>query len=357
MARFQKIRELLRKLLHMPTVNIEVQHDNSQIIVERDGLRLPLESYGTGVHELIILAIAVYSQDNVLFCIEEPEIHLHPRLQKEFLSFLIESTSNKYVLTTHSNAFLIPSKEVQVSHLWLQDEATRSRTIETPEHALSVLSDLGIKASDILQANSVIWVEGPSDRIYINHWLGLLEPDLREGIDYSIMFYGGSLLSHLSMGRTAAETADELIELLRINQNSMVVIDSDNKNEKSNINTTKQRVRRECRQNGLAYWITWGREIENYISAKCIATAYGEITGTTPDGLSFGKFDKLEKCLTAAYGKKWKPSWSYNDAKPARARELVKCITKEDLDKPLLKNIKPLIDAIILATRDPESSG
>ncbi len=39
------------------------------------------------------------------------------------------------------------------------------------EHFLdknSILSDIGFKASDILQANGVIWVEGPSDRIYIN---------------------------------------------------------------------------------------------------------------------------------------------------------------------------------------------
>lgn len=30
-----------------------------------------------------------------------------------------------------------------------------------------LLDDLGFKASDLLQSNCVIWVEGPSDRIYI----------------------------------------------------------------------------------------------------------------------------------------------------------------------------------------------
>ena len=30
-----------------------------------------------------------------------------------------------------------------------------------------VLDDLGAKASDIFQSNGIIWVEGPSDRIYI----------------------------------------------------------------------------------------------------------------------------------------------------------------------------------------------
>ena len=30
-----------------------------------------------------------------------------------------------------------------------------------------VLSNLGIRASELLQSNGVIWVEGPSDRVYI----------------------------------------------------------------------------------------------------------------------------------------------------------------------------------------------
>jgi len=40
----------------------------------------------------------------------------------------------------------------------------------------------------------------------------LASPELVEGIDYSIMFYGGRLLSHLSMEREDGElTPDELI--------------------------------------------------------------------------------------------------------------------------------------------------
>ena len=49
-----------------------------------------------------------------------------------------------------------------------------------------------------MQANSVIWVEGPTDRIYLNHWIQPVDPALKEGLHYSIMFYGGRLLSHLT---------------------------------------------------------------------------------------------------------------------------------------------------------------
>lgn len=119
---------------------------------------------------------------------------------------------------------------------------TRGRWVESTAHAVEVLDDLGVRASDLLQANSVIWVEGPSDRIYINRWLSLVAPQLREGTDYSIMFYGGRCLSHLSADREAILPAEDMIPLLRINQHSMMVMDSDRDCESDPISDTKRRI-------------------------------------------------------------------------------------------------------------------
>ena len=41
-----------------------------------------------------------------------------------------------------------------------------------------LVDDLGIKASDILQSNGIIWVEGPSDRIYINKFRTYLHKNI-----------------------------------------------------------------------------------------------------------------------------------------------------------------------------------
>lgn len=98
---------------------------------------------------------------------------------------------------------------------------------------------LGYRASDLLQCNAVIWVEGPSDRIYLNHWIRAVAPELVEGVDYSIMFYGGRLLSHLSADDS--EVSD-FISLRKLNRNVAVVIDSDRCSSRASINTTKQRV-------------------------------------------------------------------------------------------------------------------
>ena len=69
---------------------------------------------------------------------------------------------------------------------------------ETDNHARDILRDLRYQASDLLQTNGIIWVEGPSNRIYINRWLELSGSKFTEGVDYSIMFYGGACLASLS---------------------------------------------------------------------------------------------------------------------------------------------------------------
>lgn len=345
--KFIKIQILLQRLLELPGIELEVVHTNDKIVVKNGNLRLPLESHGTSIHELIILAIAVFSEENSFFLIEEPEIHLHPKLQKEFLNFLINETNNQYLITTHSNALIAPSQEVDITHLQLTNGITNGRRVISEENVLDILNDLGIKPSDILQANSIIWVEGPSDRIYLNKWIQLLYPNIIEGIDYSIMFYGGKLLSHLSLNREKTPNPDDLIPLLKINQHSAIIIDSDRKIRGDRLSHTKLRIRKECKENNIFCWITDGREIENYISIDSITSTYNELTQSDIK-LSFGQFDELEKKLKSSLKSKWREKFSYNKAKPTISRKICSFITINDIDANVKKNLSQIYKLTII---------
>ena len=134
------------------------------------------------------------------------------------------------------------------------------------------LDDLGIKASDILQSNGIVWVEGPSDRIYINKWIELWSNGkYKEGMNYQCVFYGGRLLSNTTFEE---DNIDNLINLMNVNKNSIILIDSDKTYQAKPINDTKKRIQEEYERNNQLCWITKGKEIENYVPKQIINMFY-----------------------------------------------------------------------------------
>lgn len=355
--KFDKIQTFIRHLLHAPNAYMEVTHENT-ITLTNDNLRLPLSSYGTGVHELVIMLTAILSEENTIFCIEEPEIHLHPSLQREFIELLTTQTNNTFLLSTHSPTLINARNKwqsksdnnVQIFRLYRENGATVGGPVLTDLHSLSALSDLGVKASDILQSNSIIWVEGPSDRIYLNCWINLVDPELIEGLHYSIMFYGGRLLSHLSTERDEEEK--ELIDLLSINQHAIIMIDSDRDKVSDTINATKQRIKEECEKSACVCWITDGREVENYLNSRVIIATVKELFKELFDKnvqfeqKPFTKFDDAiyQALKNAGYDKDYK----YSGDKVRFAKECVKEISVEDMDNELREKVELVVEKIQL---------
>lgn len=145
-----------------------------------------------------------------------------------------------------------------------------------------ILDSLGVSGSTLLQANCAIWVEGPSDRIYLRHWLNQRSAErprrLIEGSDYSFVFYGGRILSHFAF---AEDGAEELVALVRICRFSAVVMDQDTDPSlpESRIRDTKARIRDEATKDShhrLAV-LSRGREIENDVDIDTFKAAVAKI--------------------------------------------------------------------------------
>lgn len=297
---FNSIQEFLRDVINRPTATIEIPYERNTILVHMDSKVLPVESLGSGIHEVLIIAAAATVLSDHVVCVEEPELHLNPVLQKKLVRYLSYNTSNQYFITTHSAA-LMDTPSAEVYHVRLSAGQSVVERATSDQHRSSVCEDLGYHPSDLLQANCVIWVEGPSDRIYVNWWLRKLDPEISEGINYSIMFYGGRLASHLSNSQETVDI-DDFISLRRLNRRGVMLIDSDRNSPRKKINATKLRLKTEFDSGPGHAWITEGREIENYLASDQIVAALAAVhPRATPNSL-FGKHDHL-LTITNAGGK------------------------------------------------------
>lgn len=211
-----------------------------------------------------------------VFAFEELENNMHPSLERKLLLHIKDYIQDKkemvVFLTTHSNVAIDlfgNCPDAQILKVCNDGYKSTVETVMTDESKRDLLDDLGVKASDLLQANCVIWVEGPSDRIYIKKWLEMFNDGnkLEEGLHYQFIFYGGALLSHYST------QDDDFINLLKINKNSYVVMDSDKRNVHSQL---KDRVKRIKEELPHTHWVTKGKEIENYLPSAALTSYFGK---------------------------------------------------------------------------------
>ena len=104
----EKFRDISDMKIQLDFIDNYNPFKHASFVIEKDkNLQIPLSSLGSG-YEMIFSLIysyymAVQEEKNMIVLIDEPELHLHPRIQKEFVNFLLEiSKDAQVIITTHS---------------------------------------------------------------------------------------------------------------------------------------------------------------------------------------------------------------------------------------------------------------
>ena len=172
-----------------------------------------LHNLGDGINALILILYKIFTAEpGTWIFIEEPELNLHPGLQRIFLKILLREAAARNLrvfMTTHSNHLVGMAmhhpREISVFALTPETSEASSflvRAVQGPE--LALLDELGVDNASVFLANCSLWVEGACDRIYLRGFFLAYEraggPKLREDLDFAFFEYGGSSFTHYLFG-------------------------------------------------------------------------------------------------------------------------------------------------------------
>jgi len=307
---------------------------------------IPLSKSGSGLKTamLVLLNLLVVPHfqnkkaSDFVFLFEELENNLHPALQRRLFAFIQDfAVKNEchVFLTTHSNVVLdvfADSGHAQILHVEHDGNSASVKTVDAYFEQLRVVNDLGAKASDLLQSNGIVWLEGPSDRVYFNKWIELYTGgNLKEGLDYQCAFYGGSILSHHSFAPSEKDRAN----LLRVNPNAVLIADGDRTSKTGNGSRIKPRVseiKKEVEALPKSHvWVSDAKEVESYIPLSVLKNLFGKATLPPVDQYEPFSKEPSKSSPAKGYFQKHSPTKTFN--KVEFAQQVIPLLKTAELKK------------------------
>jgi len=190
---YQEIAQTLSNLVpDLGQLNFR-SNDNVHEIVFDDPatphLRQNLQNLGTGVEQLLLTLVVGIAQPQArTIVIEEPETALEAGAQRALLGLLQEWSKDRlFIVSTHSTAMIDWSAAASGLLYRVDRSKGRSRVNKVRGDFRVLLNALGVRLSDVVSAETVLVVEGSTDRTL----LGIFCPKLLQTPSIAVVPGGG----------------------------------------------------------------------------------------------------------------------------------------------------------------------
>jgi predicted ATP-dependent endonuclease of OLD family len=223
-------------------------------IAEMDIDDFLVEANGAGIREALRIILDLELKKPNIVLVEEPEVHLHPGLEKAIHRYLVEKGIEQQIfLATHSTNFLDVSSQQNIYIVSRQSNKTTIDEAISEEDIMKIPGDIGLRPSTLFMFDRLVFVEGPTDEDVIRTLAK------RRNIDLAAKNIGFVKMGGASNAGYFA--SDATLDLLSKRQIPMTfVIDRDEREE-------EEIKKLESRLGGRARFEVLGRrELENYLA-------------------------------------------------------------------------------------------
>lgn len=164
----KEIEEICKKILSFKDFSIGTPIDNNRAYtyIDEEGINLSLDGYGAGTEGILKIITLIKLYPDYMFGIEEPEVHIHPEVQRALLNFLKENFEERgqIFVTTHSSIFISKYKN---NNTFLvsknKDNETVVKEIQDRGDFKYIKEELGHKNIDLFFYDMVVLIEGDTE--------------------------------------------------------------------------------------------------------------------------------------------------------------------------------------------------
>lgn len=248
----------LRNLFEFERLEINPNPEQNNLKINVNGSPYHLDEMGSGLTQFIVVLGNLAIRDPGFILIDEPELHLHPKLQVQFLS-MIESFASQGVLFCTHSVGLARSASERIYAVTKDKDGSRIEPLTIRSAETAILEDLSYSTFSDVGVKKILLCEGQTDVRVLQHFLRLLKKDHEVAVH---CLYGTTLIK--------SDSQAELAEFKRFNLPVYVLIDSEKPTPTASLEPHRIEFLKNCAALGFTPKALDRRALENYLRERAV---------------------------------------------------------------------------------------
>ncbi len=254
----REITREIKRVFGMSRLEISASAGEANLLVDIGDETYLLDDVGAGIAQFVMLLVTAATRSADLILVDEPELHLHPALQRQLLLSLSARASMGVVYSTHNLALALDVSDGAYS-LSEAPDGTVVSELDRSSIDPALAAALGVQSLRLTGRTRMLLVEGPHDSRVLHELLaktGKLDT-------YALVSLGGSSgISH---------HAERILpQLATLGLPLHAIIDSERDSPGAKLHQSRLDFLKACKKNKVDVKVLDRRATENYFTDRAV---------------------------------------------------------------------------------------